>query len=144
ERFLFLSGCKFDFAKTLISFYVSRIQSDSAVSIIDSLIRLLEILRINERQLTIWFGLVRICFDCVFQHVDRLWIIFLLYQQSCYSRGELGLAWIDIEHFAVRLQCLIHLAGLLESDSFHKMCKRSGFAFALRTQHQVRRRLQIE
>ncbi len=121
-----------------------RIQSDGAVGIIDSLIRFLEILRINERQLVIRFGVVRVCFDRVFQDVNCLWKIFLLYQQNGHARRERGLAGIDVEHFAVRLQRFIHLAVLLENHSLDKMRERSCFAFALRTQNQVRRRLETE
>jgi hypothetical protein len=141
---LFLSGCELDFAKTLISLYVLRIQSNGAIGIIDRLVRFLEVLRINERQLLIRFGVVWVCFDCVFQDVNRLWKIFLLYQQNGHPRRELRLAGVDIEHFSVRLQRFIHLACLLESHSLNEMRERAGFAFALRTQNQVRRRLETQ
>ena len=57
-------------------------KSDGPVGIIDSLIRFLEILRINECQLLIRIGILRVCLDCIFQDVNRLWKILLLYQQS--------------------------------------------------------------
>ncbi len=90
------------------------------------------------------FGVVRVCFDRVFQDVNRLWIIFLLYQQSGYPRRERRLAGIDIEYFAVGLQRFIHLAVLLETHSLDKVRERSRLPFALRTQSQVRRRLETD
>src|SRR5215475_9883995 len=92
-----LSGCEFDFNQTLITFHISRIQSDSAIGVIDRLVRSLQISGIDESELLIWFGVIRICFDCIFQNVDCLRKIILLYQQTREARGELRLAGIDIE-----------------------------------------------
>ena len=103
ERLFFLSCCNFDFDQTLVTVHVCRIQGDSAIGIIDRLIRFLQIPRIDKSELLIRLGIVRVCFDCVFQHVNRLWKIVLLYQQTGHAASELRLARIDVEHPAIRV-----------------------------------------
>ena len=63
ERLFFFSDRKLDFDKTLVSLYIARIERDGAIGIIDSLIHFLEILRIDEGQLAVGLGIVRICLD---------------------------------------------------------------------------------
>ena len=116
-----MSAGNFDFDKTLVTFDVPRIQSDGPVRIVDSLIGFLEVLRINERELLIRGVILGICLDCVFQHVNRLWKIVLLYQQSGHARRKLRLAGIYIQHFAIRLQRAIHLAIFFERHSLDEM-----------------------
>src|SRR6266700_503833 len=65
-RFFFVSRRQLDLAKTLISLYVSWIQCDRPVSVIDGLICFLKVLRINKRELAIRLGIVRVCLNCVF------------------------------------------------------------------------------
>ena len=84
-----LSRGKFDFNQALITFNISGIQSDGAIGVINCLIRSLQIPRVDESELLIWLGIIRVCLDCVLQHVDCLWEIILLYQQTGHARGEL-------------------------------------------------------
>src|SRR5437763_12404431 len=84
-----LSRSKFDFNQTLITLHVSGFQSDSAVSVVNRLIRSLQISRVDKSELLIWLGVIRVCLDCVLQHVDCLREIILLYQQTGHARGEL-------------------------------------------------------
>src|SRR6478752_1475979 len=90
DRASLLSGCEFDFNQALITFHISRIQSDSAIGVIDRLVCSLQISRIDESELLIWFGVIRIRFDCIFQNVDCLRKIILLYQQTRNARSEAG------------------------------------------------------
>ena len=82
-------------------------------------------------------GIIRIRLDCVFQHVNSLWKIVVLYQQARYARGELRLARIDVEYLTIRLQRAIHLAVFFENHSFNKMRERASLAFASGTQSEV-------
>src|SRR5215470_14438234 len=84
-----LSGCKFDFNQSLVTFYISGIQSDGAIGVVNRLVRSLQIPRVNESKLLIRLGIFGVCLDCVLQHVDGLWEIILLYQQTGHSGGEL-------------------------------------------------------
>ncbi len=79
ERLFLLAGCNFDFHQALVTFHVFRIQGDRAVGIIDGLIRLLEILEIDESKLLIRLGIIRVCLNRVFEHVNCLRKIVLLY-----------------------------------------------------------------
>ena len=144
ECFFFFSRRQLDFAKTLISLDVSRIQCDRPVRILDSLVRFLEILRIDKSELAVRLGVVRVCFDRVFQNVNRLWKIILPDQQSGHARREVGLTRIDIENFTIRFQRSIHLAVLLECHSFDKVRERPRLTLAFRMQNEVRGWLEIE
>src|SRR5215472_13231325 len=104
DRAFLLSGCEFDFNQALITFYVSGIQSDGAIGVVDRLVRSLQISRVDESELLIWLGVIRVCLDCVFEDIDCLWKIILLYEQTGDARGELRLTRIDIEHFTIRIQ----------------------------------------
>src|SRR6476661_5747835 len=88
ERPSLLSRGEFDFNQTLITFHISWIQSDGAIGVIYSLIRSLQIPGVDESELLIRLGIIRVCLDCVFEHVDCLWEIVLLYQQTGHARGE--------------------------------------------------------
>jgi len=83
----------------LISLYVSWIQRDGTIGVIDGLIRFLEILRIDKSELAVRIGIVRICFNCVLQNVDGLRKIILPLVQF----RKFRLTRIDIEHFAICL-----------------------------------------
>ena len=128
----------------VISIYISRIQRNGAIGIINGLVRFLEILRIDERQLPIRLGVVRVRLDGVLQNINRLRKILLPYEQSRHARGELRLARIHIEHLAIRLQRSIHLAVPLKRHAFHKMRQCAGSALAFWTQSEIRRWLEIE
>src|ERR1043166_9418833 len=84
-----LSRCELDFNQALITFYISRIQSDGAVGVIKGLVCSLQIPRVDESELLIRLGIIRICLDRIFQDIDCLWKIILLYQQTRHARGEL-------------------------------------------------------
>ena len=79
ECFFFLAGCDFNFDQALVSFCVSRIQCDGSIGIIDGLVDFLQILRVDVSELLIRPGISGVCFDCVFQHVNRLRKIIVLY-----------------------------------------------------------------
>ena len=136
-RFFLFPGRQFDFAETLISFDVTRIECDGSVGVIDGLVGFLEILRIDKGELEIRIRLIGIGFDRVFQDIDRLRKIVLPCQQSGHTRCQLGLAWIDVEHFAIRLQRVVYLAVFFERRSFDKMSECIGLALALRAEGEV-------
>ena len=93
---MLLPGRNFDFHEALVTFDVPGIEGNCPIGIIDSLIGFLKIFRINECELLIRVCIFRVCLDCIFQHVNRLRKIILLYQQSRNARSELRLAGIDI------------------------------------------------
>ncbi len=59
-----LSPGEFDFNQTLITFNISGIQSDGAIGVINCLICSLQIPRVDESELLIWLGVIRVCLDC--------------------------------------------------------------------------------
>ena len=132
-----MSRCEFDFDEPLVTFHVSGIQSDGTIGIINRLVRFLQIPGVDKSELLIRLGVIRVCLDCVFQHVDCLRKIILLYQQPGHTRGELRLAGIDIEYFAIRFQCTLHLAVFLKPHSFNEMRERIRFVRALQAQREV-------
>ena len=79
ECLLLLAGCNFNFDQALVRVCVSRIQGDGAIGIIDGLVCFLQVLRVDVSELLIRPGISRVCFDCVFQHVNCLWKIVVLY-----------------------------------------------------------------
>jgi hypothetical protein len=144
ERPSLLSGCEFDLNQTLITLHVAWIQSDGTIRIINRLVRFLQIPRVDESELLIRLAVIGVCLDCVFQDVNCLRKIILLYEQSGHARGELRLAWIDVEHFPIRIQCALHLAVFLKRHSFDETCERIRFVYRLRTQREVRRWLRAD
>src|SRR5262249_29067114 len=137
KRSSLLAGCEFDFNQTLVTFYVSGIQSDGAIGVVNRLVRSLQIPRVNESKLLIRLGIFWVCLDCVLQHVDGLWEIILLYQQTGHSGGELLLTRLDIEHFAIGIQSAFHLAVFLECHSFNETREGVSFVGALRSQGKI-------
>ena len=135
------AGCEFDFNQALITFRISGLQSDGAIGVINCLIRSLQIPRVDKSELLVRLGVIRVCLDCVLQHVDSLWEIILLYQQTGHARRELRLTWIDIEDFSIGFQGALHLAVFLERHSFNETRERVCFVRGLRSQREVWSRL---
>ena len=128
----------------MISVYVSRIQCDGAIGILNGLISFLEILRVDDSQLPVRLGIARVRLNRVFEDINCLRKILLAYEQAGNTRGEFRLTRIDIEHLPICLQRLIHLAVLFECHAFHKVCQRPSLTLPLWTQRKISGRLEID
>src|SRR5262249_50869641 len=104
------------------------------------LVRSLQIPCVDESKLLIWLGVFWVCLDRIFQDVDGLRKVILLYQQTGDARGELRLTRIDIEYFSIRIPLALHPAIFLKAHSFNEMCERVCFVCGLRSQREVRGR----
>ena len=135
-----MTGRQLDLAEPLIGLDILRSELNGPNRILQCLLVFLEIFGVNMSQLQIGSGLLRLRFDRVFQNVDRRRIIAIACEEKGDTRGELDLAWIEIENFLKRFQRLFTLAILLEVQTFDILGEGFGFALALRLQRQIFRR----
>src|SRR5207244_2799279 len=81
ERLLFITGSERDFTKAFVGVEVARIKRDGSIGIVDGLVSASKIFCRDECQLQQRSGSVRVCFNRVFQNIDRLWKIILSRKQ---------------------------------------------------------------
>ena len=140
ESFLRLTHREIDFVNSLVGFDVLRIERDSLFRIFQSLLHLLQVLRIQDSKLQVGRRFFWIRLDRVFQNIDRKGDILLLHQQRGHVRREVDLARIDGEHFLVGIDRFLHLAQFLPAFAFHELRQRIGFARGAWLQGQIIRR----